>query len=486
MHICIIGSGASGLIVANVLKEKPFVSKVTVISSPKIPHIGVGESTTLSLPKSHSKFNVDFGEFIRESHAAVKYGVYYQNWGKRDFLHFFKSNIALEKQGISARQYIRKLGNKPTGTFIHNIFGHTVWDAAVKNNNVFPNEDSLDEFPRSYHFDAAQYIQYMTKQALKSTKVTFIKDTVEDCLFRNDFLTDIVLESGEKIQADYYINTTGQGLKTKNVFREEYTSLGNALLTTKAVVYPLPYTDKRNQFHPYTVAKTMKHGWRWITPTWQRIGTGYVFSENHISVEQAIDEFVNDIGDKTIKPAVVDFKPRYNKQTYKINHCSIGMANGFLEPLDAPGLAMTNHVLEKIEVLLERHFKLLQTRDANTIGINNIYTSDLDYINAVAKGSYEYWVTFILNQYKTCHREDTQFWKDHKAVNWEQWNLAVRDLNAYCDIHKNDNDIMMLAQTIASRDIQYHTPTSIEPFRVPESYPATQHHLDFISKFHNT
>ena len=61
----------------------------------------------------------------------------------------------------------------------------------------------------------------------------------------------------------------------------------------------------------------MKHGWRWITPTWERIGTGYVFSENHISVDEAINEFITDIGDKTIQPFVVNFKPRVNKKTFK-------------------------------------------------------------------------------------------------------------------------------------------------------------------------
>ena len=93
MHICIVGSGASGWLVANQLKEQEHITKVTIIGSPKIPHIGVGESTTLSLPTAHSKFNVELSEFIKESHAAVKYGVYYKNWSKNDFIHFFKLAI---------------------------------------------------------------------------------------------------------------------------------------------------------------------------------------------------------------------------------------------------------------------------------------------------------------------------------------------------------------------------------------------------------
>lgn len=104
------------------------------------------------------------------------------------------------------------------------------------------------------------------------------------------------------------------------------------------------------------------------------------------------------------------------------------------------------------------------------------------------KKSYNFWVTFILNQYKTCYRNDTQFWVDHKNVKWKDWDLATKDLNAYCDIHKNDYDVIMLAQTIASRNIQYYTPLPkhITPLNFPldETLPPTQHHLDWIKSFH--
>jgi tryptophan halogenase len=490
MHICIVGMGASGLLVANQLKEHDFISKVTVIGSEKIPTIGVGESTTLTLPAAHSKFNVDLGEFIRESHAAVKHGVYYKNWSKRDWIHFFKSEVPFKKTGLSARKYIMLLGNKDPETFIHDIYGSTVWNEAVGKNNVFPNNKGLEvenEYPHTYHFDAGHYIEYLKKQALKSPKVKLVEETVEHVKFtEGQFITNIILSDNTEIKADYYINTTGQGLNVKNIFDEQYDSLGDTLLTTKAVVYPLPYTNKREQFHPYTVAKTMKYGWRWITPTWERIGTGYTFSENHISVDEAVNEFITDIGDKTIQPNVVDFRPRVNKRTFKVNSCSIGMANGFLEPLDAPGLALTNTVTFMLEKILKHHKELFKNPIQPIIVNDRIYQTSLDNANDAIKRIYKFWTTFILNQYKTCHRLDTPFWIDQKQVNWPDWTLAIKDLNAYCDLHLNDYDVMMLAQTIAARDIQFYTPVDkhIQPIKLPETVPYTEHHLDFISKFH--
>lgn len=488
MHICIVGSGASGWLVGNQLKELPFVDKVTIIGSPKIPHIGVGESTTLTLPKAHEKFGVDLGEFIRESHAALKYGVYYKGWSDRDWIHFFKAEPALKRLGLSARKYIMLLGNKDPKTFIHDIYGQTIWREVVGKNNIFPENNGFEienEYPNTYHFDAGQYIEFLKKQAFKSPKVNFIPDTVNHVNIEGQgYISSLILESGDIIEADYFVNTTGQNLKVKNVFNEQYDSLGDTLLTTKAVVYPLPYTNKREQFHPYTVSKTMKYGWRWITPTWERIGTGYTFSENHISVDQAIDEFITDVGDKSIIPNVVDFKPRVNKQTFKINSCSIGMANGFLEPLDAPGLALTNTVTFILEKILSNYY--LDFRDKSIKTNTNYHTISLPSADTSIKHSYKFWTTFILNQYKTCHRLDTPFWVDQKQVKWDDWTLAIKDLNAYCDIHKNDYDVMMLAQTIASRNIQFYTPVpkEIKPPQLPETLPPTQHHLDYIESFH--
>jgi tryptophan halogenase len=486
MHVCIVGSGTSGWLVANQLKELDVISKVTVIGSPKIPHIGVGESTTLSLPNSHSTFNADLKDFITKSHAAVKYGVYYQNWSKRDWIHFFKSKLPFERTNpkLNARLYLNLLGNKSKDTFIHDVYGKHIWREVVGKNNVFPNNRGIDEgneeYPHSYHFDAGKYIEYLKGIALKSFKIHFIPQTVENVEFKGEEILSLNLDNNLKITADYYINTTGQRLNSKNIFNETYEPIGDVLLTNKAVVYPLEYKNKHKEFHPYTIAKTMKHGWRWITPTWERIGTGYTFSDNHISVDEAVDEFITDIGDRTIEPIVVDFTPRISKKAFKINHCSIGMANGFLEPLDAPGLALTN--------LLTTHISKLLTHYGKDFKSNPLWLENLDHFNTQVRGSYDFWVTFILNQYKSCYREDTDFWKDQKNVKWDKLDLAISNLNAYCDIHKNDFDVLMLAQTLASRDIQFNNPVPnhLTPldYPLPESLPVTKHHLEWIESFH--
>ena len=90
MHICIIGTGASGWIACTMLKKLKFIKKITIIGSSKIPTIGVGESTTRNFVSSVLS-NVELNDFVRETDATVKYGVYYKNWSKNNFVNYFVS-----------------------------------------------------------------------------------------------------------------------------------------------------------------------------------------------------------------------------------------------------------------------------------------------------------------------------------------------------------------------------------------------------------
>jgi tryptophan halogenase len=277
------------------------------------------------------------------------------------------------------------------------------------------------------------------------------------------------LKSGLTLQADYFIFASGNSDLIRNILKEEYVDLSDVLLTNKAVVYPLEYTDKRNQFHPYTLAKTMKYGWRWITPTYSRIGTGYVFSDRHVSVDQAVDEFLNDIGDKTLSPRVVEFCPRYNKKTFKKNYCTLGMLNGFLEPLDAPGLSMTGDVLIKLEKYLEYDY-----------GGDDYLIMQLDHMNGYIKDMYQFWASFILAQYKTCHRNDTKFWIDHKNVKYDFYDNIIENLNNYMLFNSS---MMMFYHTLAGKDYQWNRGMHLAKFDDSSLKPA-EHHLDFIEEVH--
>lgn len=461
MNICIIGTGVSGLMTACELLNLDFIKKITIIGSSKIPSIKVGESTTFPF-YNFIKENFIIKEFVRSSDATVKYGVYYENWSKRNFIHYFGSNNPFLRKSTVERTYCEMLADKDPNIHIHDLIGNKLWNFIQK------NEISLDniEYPHSWHFDAGKFKLFMQNYLKKNKKVSIINDTIIDCKFLiGDRIQYIIGESNKKYTADYFVNCCGDNELNEKIFKEEYISLSSYLLTNKALVYPLKYTNKKKEFHPYTVAKTMKNGWRWITPTQSRIGTGYVFSDNHISVDEATNEFLNDIGDKTIKPFLVDFNPKYNKKPFKTNSCTIGMSNGFLEPLDAPGLAFTNGRIKDLIEMLKG-------------------TDKVSNINFSTHRSYEWWCSFILHQYKTCWRNDTQFWTDHKNVKCDFYDQIINSMY-HAPVHLfKKHEYEMLFKTTAGKDIQWKSKIKDKPFPVEQLDTKTIHHLEYIQSFY--
>jgi len=467
MHICIIGTGASGWIACSLLKNLDFVKKITIIGSSKIPSIGVGESTTFNFV-SQVLSDVELTKFVQESDASVKYGVYYKNWSRKDYIHYFRSQQTFSRVNHSEFTWGKTLANKDTETHIHDLIGNKLWNF-IRENKVSLN---FNEHAHSWHFDAGKFISFLKRINLQDEKVTFIDDTIISCKFLvEDYIHYIVGENNQKYTANYFVNCCGDNRLNEKVFKEEYIPLSSYLLTNKAIVYPLKYINKRDEFHPYTVAKTMNSGWRWITPTQSRIGTGYVFSDNHISVDEATNEFLEDIGDKTITPFEVDFRPRYNKRAFKSNNCTIGMANGFLEPLDAPGLDLT---IRGVKFLIQ----LLKSKNDYSS-----YISNLKNANDILIAKYEWWCSFILHQYKTCWRNDTQFWTDHKNIKCDFYESIINSLY-HPELLSGRHEYMMFFLTTAGKDIQWKTKTEQKPFPVLELDTKTIHHLEYIKNFY--
>jgi hypothetical protein len=229
-----------------------------------------------------------------------------------------------------------------------------------------------------------------------------------------------------------------------------------------------------NEVSFYTTAKTMKYGWRWITPTYSRIGTGYVFSDKYVSHEDALCEFLGDIGNADIKPRLVSFEAKYSKKTFYANYCTIGMANGFLEPLDAPGISITIDILYRLKNLfIQQHYFNNSQAYEHCVVLQN---KNMRYI-------YKFWASFILAQYKTCHRNDTDFWKDHKSIQWDFYNRLLAKIDSENGNHTVNTD--MFYHTMTAKGHKWNSFQDLPAFKMPSLVnEQTVHHLDYIRGFH--
>jgi len=177
----------------------------------------------------------------------------------------------------------------------------------------------------------------------------------------------------------------------------------------------------------------------------------------------------------SLEPRLVDFRPRYNKKPFKSNNCTIGMSSGFLEPLDAPGLTIS---IKSLNFLIE----LLKYK--NDISKISLFDKAIDIYNFRILIKYEWWCSFILHQYKTCWRNDTQFWIDHKNVKCCFYNQLI---NSLYDVPKHlleRHEYMMFFVTTAAKDIQWKSKIKDKPFPVEQLDTETIHHLDYIQKFY--
>jgi len=460
MHICIIGTGAAGWISYHVLKHHPAVDKITIIGSPDIPSIGVGESTTLCFYRFIHKqlgLNQDqIDQLLVDIDAAIKYGVSYEGWSDHTFLHHFGVNHG-HRTKVELSGYL--LGKKPADAQ-HNHYAVPL-EKYIYNNQIYLDR-TLQSF--SYHFDAGKFIQAMKNLALQDSKCVFISDTVTDLVYDGEIATHAVLKSGENLQAEYFVGCVGQTAFNQKIFGETYRSYSDVLLTNKALFYPLEYTNPEREFHPYTIARTMPHGWRWITPT---------------------RKLRADTGISDLDPFVVDFAPRKIQNTFRKNSCSLGLAGGFLEPLDAPGLSLT---FTGIDMLL-----YIRDKSQN----DELAENSVQQANRHMDRKFDFWCSFILHQYKTCCRSDTKFWQDHKSVKFDHYDKLVSeafDPVVYTDsesqtLHlKYSKDLLepwMFYNTTSGKSINWKTNinSSLKNYR-HESIDIEQHlllgHREFI------
>ena len=476
MKVCIIGGGASGWMAVHQLKHLENIDELVIVTSDKIPPIGVGESTTVQmLSHLYKSFDFNFNtpsrealQFLVDTDSVFKAGVSYEGWGNKNFLHVFvPSKTPVETYRLLANLSDDEHINDYTSPTVNLAYQHRITQQYALNSydDIDPYHQSKT-FPYTIHFDANKFIKKMWSLAESEEKIKIKIGTAVDLIYDDDIAKTLVLDNGETIDADYFVSCVGQTAFNQRLFNEEYKSYSDVLLTNKAVVTPLQYTDKPNQFHPYTVAKTMKNGWRWITPIWSRIGTGYVFSDNHISVDEAKEELVKDIGfEPNVEPFVVDFTPRKILNPFKKNTCTVGMAAGFLEPLDAPGLSLTSRAIILLEDVLNDRINI---EDAN---------QSLD-------NSYNQWMSFILLQYKTCHRNDTQFWIDHKNVESEIFNEKYNEIISGKHFSKYPRERLvqepsMYYITMKGKGINWDVDTDALPEKVKQPKSSVDHYTYF-------
>ena len=395
MKICIVGGGSAGWMSATTF-VRLLDADITLIESPDVKIIGVGESTLFQIQSWIDLIGIraDEVDFIRETGATLKHSIKFTNF--------------LTKESGS---FHYPFGDEP-------LINPVEWWKAMNNGNqeISCNSYAEDINPLalcaergkfdntsfySYHLDAIKFGEYLKKKYCK--EVNHISGNVVDCDIKEEGIKSLKLDNGKNIEADLFIDCTGfKSLILGEFLKEPFIPYDHVIPNDSALTTRVSFIDKNKQMVPYTECTAIDNGWVWQIPLWDKIGTGYVYSSKYIEDDNAQKQFKSHLDKKGFDTRHCVFKKipmkvgRY-KRTWVKNVVAIGLSGGFLEPLEGNGLYTVHENLIALYKVLRRGKASHLLKEMYNLGTNRIFDEFAD---------------FIAIHYAFTQRRDTKYWED--------------------------------------------------------------------------
>jgi tryptophan halogenase len=397
--ICIVGGGTAGWMAAALLSNilRGSETKITLVESPDIATIGVGEATVPSFMAFLASAKIDTKEFVEATAGTFKLGIRFDNWYQQNhqFFHPF-GKIGRHIDGHDFYQvWLKTLVPGETTR----LMDHAP-SAMMAEHNKFMVEQHLSQTPlASYnyalHLDAVMAARYLRTIA-QAKGVERIEATVSEVgLDQQKFIQRINLNNGQQIEADFFIDCTGfAGLLIEKALKTGYENWANYLPCNRAVAVQ---TENTGEPAPFTVATARAAGWTWRIPLQHRTGNGYVFASDYCSDDEAIQMLLKVVDGKLLnEPRIIPFVTGKRKKIWNSNCLALGLASGFLEPLESTAI----HLIYRTLVHFIRHFP---DRDFSPLE-QELCNQDIDKDYLEIRD-------FIILHYCTSKRNDTAFWQ---------------------------------------------------------------------------
>ena len=398
--ILIVGGGSAGWMAAATLINQFPNKDITVIESPNIPTVGVGESTLGKINDWLELLGIKDKDFMPYTDASYKLSIRFEDFYKKNdggYHYPFGYPIENDRVGNKELWFLKKklYPETPVNDYADQHF----INMAYVNENKF---DVNDDVTSAYHFDATKFGLWLKDHYCIPRGVKHILEDVNTIETNEDGIVSL----NNKHTADMYIDCTGfKSLLLGETLKEHFNDYSNILPNNKAWATRVPYKDKEKELVSYTNCTAIENGWVWNIPSWERIGTGYVYSDKFVSDEEALNEFKRHLDKKGSDYSNSQFKNIKMKvgihdRLFVKNVCAIGLSAGFIEPLESNGLLSVHEFLINL-------IKILRRGDEDTIS-----QWDRDSFNMECKRFFDSFAEFVAMHYALSHREDTKYWKN--------------------------------------------------------------------------
>lgn len=377
-------------------------TRITLVESAEIATIGVGEATIPPFLVFLKSVGIDEQEFIRATSGTFKLGIRFDNWyeSSHSYFHPF-GQIGRSIDGHDFYQVWLKTLTQDGGSM---LMEHSP-AAVMAHANRFMVESELVNTPlasssHALHLDAVMAARYLRSVAEKNGITRIESNLISTALDEKGFISCITLANGQEIHSDFFIDCTGfKSLLMAGALNVDYESWEHYLPCNRAVAVQ---TENRGEPAPYTIATARAAGWTWKIPLQHRTGNGYVFSSQYSTDENALTTLLDNIDGKLLnEPRIIPFVTGKRKKIWHKNCLALGLASGFLEPLESTAIHLVFKTLAYfIRHFPDKHFDPVQEQLFN----HKIHKEYLEIRD------------FIILHYCTTVREDTPFWRWCKTM----------------------------------------------------------------------
>lgn len=408
-RVVIVGGGSAGWLAAGIIAaSSPVHIQTTLIESPDIHPIGVGEGTWPTMRSTLETIGISETDFFRECDASFKQGSKFSRWTSLskhdDYYHPFTSPAKYHEINLAPFW----LPFKEKIPFANAVCPQ----AAICDLGYAPKQITTAEYGAvlnyGYHLDAGKFSPFLHRHCVEKLDVNYIRANVTAINSTdNGDIKSVITDTQGEIEGDLFIDCTGlSSLLLGKHYDIPFVSYKNTLFNDSALAVQIPYAEGADDICPYTLSTAQSAGWIWDIGLQSRRGIGHVFSSAYTTDELAERELRNYIapvvGEKIAEDLPVRkiaFNPGHRKIFWHKNCVAIGLSAGFIEPLEATAL-----------VLIELSAKMIGEQFPVNRAAMDILAKRFN--NALGR-HWQSIIDFLKLHYVLTRRTDTEYWRDN-------------------------------------------------------------------------